>query len=102
MAKVSYWSFSWTTVSPDFEDHLVPGAAHSWIAWGFEKGATFTISAHPGLFDNPAEPRSDQSLTVESVQMEDDASGRRVFFNVRNVGDFAVFGYVVGFGTVSK
>ncbi|MGB8524645.1 MAG: hypothetical protein WCD43_16900 [Candidatus Acidiferrales bacterium] len=102
MAKVSYWSGSWATVSPDFEDHLVPGAVHSWIMWGFGQGDTLTITAHPGHFNNPGEPRAEETLAVENVQVEEDTSGRRVFFDVRNVGSFAVFGYVMGFGMVNK
>lgn len=102
MAKVSYWAGSWATTSPDFEDHLVPDAVHSWITWGFDKGDTIAISAHPGHFNNIGEPRAEETLAVENVRVEEDTEGRRVLFDVRNVGNFAVFGYVIGYGFVGK
>jgi hypothetical protein len=104
MAKISYSSFSWMTLSPDWEDHLVPNAVHYWIAWGFGDGDAISISAHPGHEGSvPLPLLGEQILIVQNQRTQWDENGRRVLFEIKNVSDeSAVFGYVVGIAAINK
>ena len=105
MATVKYGWGQWAASQPDVTDHLAPNDVHSWIAWGFGDGDAITITAHPGHAGGvPVRPPLpvEQVLAVENVQIEWSPTGRRIFFDVRNVGNFAVFGYVIGYTFVNK
>jgi hypothetical protein len=103
MAHVSYSSGTWTATGEGL-DHLVPGAVHSWIAWGFGDGDAIVVSAHPGHLGGnpPINIPEEQILTVENLRTEWNPTGRRIFFDVQNTGSFAVFGYVIAYAFINK
>jgi hypothetical protein len=93
MANVDYWFASWVS---NEGDELPPGGTHSWIAWPYTYGQTITVTA------TPLQGGEEQILAVENVQLQADPGGRRIFFNVRNVGNSFIAGYGMGFSYVSN
>jgi hypothetical protein len=96
VANVRYWFGSWVSTNGD---ELPPGGVHSWVAWSYNYGETITITANPLIDESGGEQ---QILTVENVQVEADVSGRRMFFNVRNVGPGSIDGYGIAYSFVSS
>jgi hypothetical protein len=100
MAHLMYWPASWT--SGEGGD-LEPNEVHSWVTWGFPNAAAVSITAHPVTHSGDPNPR-DLVLQVENIQGEADEieGGRRIYFNVRNVGTGPIVGYTMAFAFVSE
>jgi hypothetical protein len=94
MANVNYWFGYWLAASDT--DALAPGDAHSWVAWPYSYGEAVGISA------SVTDPGEEHILAVENVSLQDDLNGRRMLFNVRNVGRSLVNGYGIGYSHISQ
>jgi hypothetical protein len=94
MANVNYWFGYWLSASE--ADALAPSGAHYWIAWPYGYGDSIGISA------SPLEGGEEHVLVVENVQLQADATGRRMFFSVRNVGRSQVDAYGIGYSYISQ
>ena len=92
MANVNYWFGYWLAASE--ADALAPGEVHSWIAWPYSYGDSIGISA------SPLEGGEEHLLAVENVSLQADASGRRMFFSVRNTGRSQVDAYGIGYSHI--
>lgn len=78
---------------------MAPGETHSWFAWPFDFGDVVDLMAHAVY--GSGEP--DRELIVETIYTKvDGATGRQVFFNVKNVGNSYIPGYNVASSVISK
>jgi hypothetical protein len=94
MANVNYWFGYWLAASES--DALAPGETHSWIAWPYSYGEAIGISA------SATEPGEEHILAVENVSLQDDVNGRRMLFNVKNIGRSQVDAYGIGYSHISQ
>ena len=76
---------------------MLPGDVHSWIMWGFNYGDVVSVSAHPVV----GNPNAERILAVENVHVEGNVGGRRLLFDVRNVGPDSIPGYINAYSWVS-
>ncbi len=94
MAHVNHWTGFWQSAGPN--NDLLPGNTHQWIAWPINYGDALSVTA------SPVQGGLQHVLAVENVQIQSDATGRRIFYTVRNAGQTPVPGYAVGYGYISE
>ena len=104
MANLQWWS-GYFVSGPSPQSYgappLRPGMIHSWMSWGFDYGDVLTVTAQPagGLSfeDYPS------MLQVEELRIEyGEDGGRRMYFNVRNVGTHTIEVYGIFYSSVSS
>jgi hypothetical protein len=99
MANVLHAFLSWTSTEGN---DMAPGEAHSWWMTHTPSvyGEAVSATAHP-VTGNPLAPS--RTLAVEDLRVVGDPSGGRTYlFTVRNVGNFSIPGYGIGFGFIQE